>query len=123
MSDFEKLLVNNSAEAQELALKLRKLIRGMLPKAREKIQPGWGVADYGHPDKNHGYISIGPQKKYVNLYFMDGVDLPDPAGLLEGSGKRMRHVKIKAAKDLNNKALKVLIKAAAKFPSPSKAIR
>jgi hypothetical protein len=123
MTDFKSLLVKNSPEAQDLALKLRKLIRSLLPKAKEIIFPGWGVADYAHPDKARGYISIGPQKKYVNLYFMDGVDLPDPAGLLEGSGKRMRHVKIKTGKDLTNKALKVLIKAAAKFPGASKAIR
>jgi hypothetical protein len=115
MTDFKSLLVKNSPEAQDLALKLRKLVRSLLPKAREIIFSGWGVADYGHPDKARGYISIGPQKKYVNLYFMDGVDLPDPTGLLEGSGKRMRHVKIKTAKDLENKALKLLIKSAANF--------
>ena len=115
MNDFESLLVNNSPAAQDLALKLRKLIRSLLPKAKEKIFPGWGVVDYGPPDKARGYLSIGPQKKYVNQYFMDGVDLPDPAGLLTGTGKRMRHVKITTAKDLDKKALKSLIKAAADF--------
>jgi hypothetical protein len=119
MTEFKSLLVKNSPEAQDLALKLRKLVRSLLPKAREKIQTGWGVADYGHPDKNNGFISIGPQKNYVNLYFMDGVDLPDPKGLLEGSGKRMRHVKIKTAKDLDHKALTALIKAAAKIRTSS----
>lgn len=115
MNEFEKLLVHNTPEAQSLAIKLRKLVRTVLPRAKETIFKGWGVADYGQPDKARGYISIGPQKKYVNLYFMDGVDLPDPARLLVGTGKRMRHVKITSEKDLKSAALKALIKAAAKF--------
>lgn len=114
MNGFEKLLVNNTPEAQDLALKLRSLIFKLLPKAQEKIYTGWGVADiYRGEPRGRGFMAIGPQKKYVNLYFMDGVDLPDPAGLLEGTGKRLRHVKIKSGKDLENKALKDLIKSAA----------
>lgn len=116
MNDFESLLKTNAPEAQELARKLRKLIQNILPGAGEKIQPGWGVADY-YPggQKGRGYLSIGPQKKYVNLYFMNGVDLPDPAGLLEGAGKRMRHVKIKTEEDLSNPVLVELIRAAAEL--------
>jgi hypothetical protein len=34
------------------------------------------------------------QKNRINLGFYHGVDLPDPASLLEGSGKDLRHVKI-----------------------------
>jgi hypothetical protein len=116
MSDFKSLLVTNTPEAQDLALQLRKLIFQLLPKAQEKIYTGWGVADiYRGEPAGRGFMSIGPQKKYVNLYFMDGVDLPDPAGLLEGSGKRMKHVKIKTAKDLEGPALKQLIKSAFDF--------
>ncbi|MGE5249622.1 MAG: DUF1801 domain-containing protein [Bacteroidota bacterium] len=113
MKDFESLLTTNSPEAQELARALRELVMKTLPDAREKIHPGWGVADYypGEP-QGRGALSIGPQKKYVNLYFMNGVDLPDPTGLLTGSGKRLRHVKIKTAEDLRNPALADLIRAA-----------
>jgi hypothetical protein len=114
MNDFESLLKTNAPEAQELARKLRKLIQNILPGAGEKIHPGWGVADYypGEP-QGRGFLSIGPQKKYVNLYFMNGTDLPDPEGLLEGAGKKMRHVKIMTDEDLSNPALAELIKAAA----------
>ena len=117
MSDFESLLVGNAPEARKLARGLRRVIRSVLPRAKEKVFKGWGVVDYGHPDKARGFISLGPQKKYVNLYFMDGVDLPDPGGLLEGGGKRTRHVKITSEKELNSSALKALIRAAAKYSS------
>ena len=116
MTTFEDLLVHNSPEAQDLALKLRRLVRRVLPKAKEKIWPGWGVADYYRSEPSgRGFLVIGPQKKYVNLYFVDGVDLPDPAGLLEGTGKRMRHVKIRSSDDLKQKALEKLIRTAANF--------
>lgn len=114
MDEFEKLLVTNKPEAQALALDLRRLVRRLLPKAQEKIYRGWGVADYGFGTTGRGFLSIGPQKGYVNLYFMDGVDLEDPAGLLEGSGKRLRHVKIRRPEDLQNRSLHALVRQAAR---------
>jgi len=112
MDEFPQLLKNNKPEAQQLALDLRKLLMRLIPSAQEKIYRGWGVADYGTGAGGRGLISIGPQKGYVNLYFMNGVDLPDPTHLLEGTGKRMRHVKIRKPEDLTDKALQSLIKAA-----------
>lgn len=114
MKDFEGLLTTNTPEAQELARQLRKLIRTILPDSQERIYAGWGVADiYMGEPKGRGFMSIGPQKKYVNLYFMNGADLPDPAGLLTGTGKKLRHVKIMMVENLQNPALRELIEAAA----------
>lgn len=113
MDDFEKLLVHNQPEAQALALELRQLIRRLLPRATEKIYKGWGVADYTFGGPGRGFLSIGPQKGYVNLYFMDGVQLNDRAGLLEGTGKRLRHVKIRKPEDLKRRALHALVRQAA----------
>ena len=92
-----------------------RLVRRLVPKAQEKIYRGWGVADYGFDAPGRGFMSIGPQKDYVNLYFMDGVDLPDPDGLLEGAGKRLRHVKIRKPEDLKKRSLQALIRQAAKL--------
>ena len=114
MDDFEKLLVTNQPEAQELARELRTLLHKLVPKAQEKIYFGWGVADFGFGGSGRGFMTIGPQKKYVNLYFMDGVELPDPGGLLEGAGKRLRHVKIRKPEDLKNRSLHALIREAAR---------
>ena len=114
MDEFEELLVRNSPEARQLARDLRALIHRLVPEAHEKIYRGWGVVDYGFSASGRGFMSIGPQKGYVNLYFMNGVDLPDPTGLLGGSGKRLRHVKIRKPQDLKKRALQALIRAAAK---------
>ncbi len=115
MAEFEKLLTTNQPEAQALARELRRLIQRLLPEAQEKIYKGWGVADYGFSASSRGFLSIGPNKSYVNLFFMDGVELDDPSGLLIGTGKRLRHVKIVSPKDLHNKALHKLVREAARL--------
>jgi hypothetical protein len=71
MGEFDKLIRGNSPESQHLALALRDLILRLVPKAEQKIYIGWGVIDYQLGGKRD-FLSIGPQKKYVNLYFMWG---------------------------------------------------
>jgi len=51
-------------------------------------------------------------KAHVNVGFFYGAELPDPAGLLEGTGKRMRHVKLRPEAAINSTALSGLIDAA-----------
>lgn len=52
--------------------------------------------------------------KHVNLGFCDGAALPDPAGLLEGTGKTMRHVKVRPDGETPLAALSQLIASAAR---------
>ena len=49
---------------------------------------------------------------HVNVGFFQGADLPDPEGLLEGTGKFMRHVKVSPDVEVNAAALSALIRAA-----------
>lgn len=49
---------------------------------------------------------------HVNVGFFRGAELSDPAGLLEGSGTRMRHVKVRRDAKANSAALRALIVAA-----------
>jgi Domain of unknown function (DU1801) len=51
---------------------------------------------------------------HVNVGFFHGAALDDPAGLLEGTGKRMRHVKLRRGEPVNTVALNDLITAAYK---------
>ncbi|HET9277785.1 MAG TPA: hypothetical protein VFN95_06350 [Flavitalea sp.] len=48
-------------------------------------------------------------KGYVNFGFFFGVDLPDPTGLIQGEGKRIRHVKIFSIEEAKNPALLKLV--------------
>ena len=69
----------------------------------------------GHPTACVGDVAFGyvnAFRAHVNVGFFFGAALADPARLLEGSGKRMRHVKIRWAQPVNEAALSALITAA-----------
>ncbi len=61
-------------------------------------------------DAAFGYV--GAYAEHVNIGFFHGSALPDPAGLLEGTGKRMRHAKIRRGEPVDAAALDELIAAA-----------
>jgi hypothetical protein len=61
-------------------------------------------------DAAFGYVNAF--KAHASVGFFHGAALPDPAGLLEGAGKRMRHVKLRPGKELDSTALNQLIVAA-----------
>jgi hypothetical protein len=66
----------------------------------------------GHPTacvQNAAFGYVNAFSAHVNIGFFHGALLDDPAGLLEGAGKRMRHVKLVWAKPVNTDALNRLI--------------
>ena len=75
---------------------------------RELMHDGCPVACVG--DAPFGYVNAF--KAHVNVGFFQGAELPDPAGLLEGSGKFMRHVKLMPGAAMNSAALRKLIEEA-----------
>ncbi len=58
-------------------------------------------------DVPFAYVNVF--KAHANVGFYLGAELKDPAGLLEGAGKRMRHVKVKPGTPIDSKALGALI--------------
>ena len=75
---------------------------------RELIHDGCPVACVG--DAAFGYVNVF--RAHASVGFFYGAELVDPMGLLEGSGKRMRHVKLKPTADVRSAALGALIDAA-----------
>ena len=75
---------------------------------RELLQDGCPVACVG--DAAFGYVNAF--KAHASVGFFHGAALPDPAGLLEGDGKRMRHVKLRPGQAVDADALDALIDAA-----------
>ena len=80
-------------------------MRGLGPDVREILHDGCPVACVG--DAPFGYVNAF--KAYASVGFFYGAMLPDSAALLEGAGKRMRHVKLRPGKDVNLTALDALI--------------
>jgi len=58
------------------------------------------------------FAYVGAFKAHVSVGFFRGSELADPQGLLEGAGKRMRHVKLRPENQLDETALRALIDAA-----------
>lgn len=120
-ADFDLLLTKYGDEVRTLAVKTRRLVLDILPDADEKTYWGWSNTWYGTSDKNADAIfTISPQKAYVSLYFLRGTELSDPDGLLEGSGKKLRHVKIRDAADLKTVSLRKLMKSALRLARKGK---
>jgi hypothetical protein len=75
---------------------------------RELMHDGCPVACV----QNAPFGYVNSWKSHVNVGFFHGAALEDPAGLLEGSGKHMRHMKLKPGLEFNAAALRELIDAA-----------
>jgi Domain of unknown function (DU1801) len=83
-------------------------MRGCGADVRELLHDGHPTACVG--DAAFGYVNAF--SVHVNVGFFYGAVLDDPAGLLEGTGKRMRHVKLRWAQQVQAAALRELIVAA-----------
>ena len=82
-------------------------MRGCGADVRELLHDGCPVACV--EDAAFGYVNAF--RAHANVGFFHGAELPDPAGLLEGQGKHMRHVKLRPGRARNDEALAELITA------------
>lgn len=72
---------------------------------------------YGGLVFNLSNVLIGgifPYKEHISIEFSNGADLSDPSGILEGKGKKRRHLKIVEKKDVGAKNVKVFVAEAVK---------
>ncbi|MFQ5817517.1 MAG: DUF1801 domain-containing protein [Terriglobia bacterium] len=112
----DNLLKGRSPEVRKWVTTVRKLVRATAPGAAERVYLGWRVIMYARNKEmrvKDMFCGIGPLKQGVNLFFHQGAKLPDR--LLAGTGKGMRHVKIRAARDIRPAALRKLVRAAYKL--------
>ena len=84
------------------------VIRGSGPNIRELIHDGRPTACV----EEAAFAYVAAFQSHVNVGFYQGGALSDPAGLLEGAGKRMRHVKVRWGEPVDDAALTALIGAA-----------
>lgn len=96
-------------EQKEIMKAVRQLIHGTVKGVREEFK--WSRPVF-KKEKDFAYLK--PAKAYVSLGFFQFRNLNDPDGLLEGTGKDMRHIKLRKAKDINEELLKEWLAASAK---------
>ncbi len=113
---FKDAIAGADPETKKLANALRKLISEVYPKVVEVPWPRLQVVGYGiGPKKStEHFCYIGLYGEHVNLGFNYGLVLPDPDQLMEGAGKKFRHVKIRNIEDVKRSTLKKLLQDAVK---------
>ena len=107
----DSYVAKRNAKLKPVTDALRALVRKAVPKSREAINP-WGVPTF----EWNGpicYLMVG--KRHVTFGFPRGASLQDSAKLLEGTGKNMRHVKLREVSDVHDANLKQLILEAKKL--------
>jgi hypothetical protein len=94
----------------EIVSKVRGIILDAAPEAVESIK--WAQPVY---ETNGPFAYIKAFKNSVNFGFWRGVDIQDSHGLLDGSGEKMRHVKLVNLDDINESAFKDYVLQAVKL--------
>jgi hypothetical protein len=85
----------------------RNAIYSVVPNATERVMYG-GFMFSGDAQ----FCGVFAYKEHVNVEFGRGCDLPDPHGVLEGSGKLRRHIKLFSVTDMKTKFLELYVDAA-----------
>ena len=98
----------HSGELGTIAQKWFEVMRNCGDEVREILHDGCPTACLG--DAAFGYVNVFTS--HVNVGFFQGASLSDPARLLQGTGKFMRHVKLRPGTATNEAALSRLIEAA-----------
>jgi hypothetical protein len=98
----------HTGELGSIAKKWFEVMRNCGDEVRELLHDGCPTACLG--DAPFAYVNVFTS--HVNVGFFHGASLPDPAHLLQGTGKYMRHVKLKPSIPPNAAALSALIDAA-----------
>ncbi|HWY08736.1 MAG TPA: DUF1801 domain-containing protein [Candidatus Acidoferrales bacterium] len=103
--------VEKAGKLKNVAKGLRTLVKKTLAGSEEYVNP-WKIPSFDSGGTVCGFMT---GKEHVTFIFLRGAALPDPEALLEGTGKSVRHVKVRTVEDLKRPALKKLIVEAAKL--------
>jgi hypothetical protein len=110
---LDRFLSKYTPEIRALALECLEKMRKYLPGATELVYDNYNalVIGFGPTERaSHALFSIALYPRWINLFFLNGIDLPDPRHLLQGDGKIVRSITIKDAALLDNSEVRVLIK-------------
>jgi hypothetical protein len=107
---FDRHLEATTPAVADVARALRVTVLECMPDAVETFDAGDGLLAIGRgPSMRDFLFAIIPHKAHVNLQLADGVDLPNDGGRIEGTGKRIRHVKVRSVEDAGSDWLRRVV--------------
>jgi hypothetical protein len=111
---FTQFIEGVDPSLRPVCLALREAIAEADPAFVEVVWRRQRIASYGVGPKkmSEHYAYIGAQKSHVNLGFYRGTSLSDPGKMLEGTGKGLRHVKIRSISMATSAPVRKLLREA-----------
>ncbi len=95
-----------------VARELRAVVAEALPDGTEQVDFGNRLLAIGRSMKMRDLLfAIIPHSAHVNLQLADGIDLPNSDGLIEGTGKRIRHIKVRSIEAARSAPVRAAIDA------------
>jgi hypothetical protein len=115
-ADVDRLLAEHTAELQAIERALRATIRAEFPDAVEQVDFSNKLIAFGRSMRMRGLLfAIIAHRDWVNLQLADGAELADPDGLIEGTGKRIRHVKIRSVEAASSEPVLAIVRSQLAF--------
>ena len=111
-ASWDDLLARHTPEVQATARALEALIRKELPQVVVDFDAGNRLLGFGRSMRMRDLLfAVIPHGGWVNLQLADGALLPNEDGLIEGTGKRIRHVKVRSAEMAARPRLREIVRA------------
>ncbi len=105
---FSDWLMEQPEELQPIAQKWFDLLKTCGQEVEPIFHDNYPIVCVDHAP----FAYVNAYSAHVNVGFFYGAELPDPHGLLQGTGKHMRHIKFRSTSDHNEKAILALIELA-----------
>jgi hypothetical protein len=116
-AELKRFLGAFSPEMAKIALRVRAFVLGEAPLAHELVYDASNAVAMGYSfteRPSDSFCHIAVCARWVNLGFNHGTQIPDPGHVLEGSGRRVRHLRIESLDDLHAPHVGRLLRAAMK---------
>ncbi len=109
---WDENLASHTSEVQAAARALEAIIREELVDVVVQYDPGNGLLAFGRSMKMGDLLfAVIPHAGWVNLQLADGALLPNPGGLIEGTGKKIRHIKVRSAEAARDPRIREAVRA------------
>ena len=120
-SQLDAFLSKYSSDIRDLARTMLERLRSLIPGAVEMVYDNYNalVIGFGPTERpSEAVISIALYPRWINLFFLNGIELTDPGKILKGSGKIVRHVVVKDASILEKAEIVKLIRESIRLAEP-----
>ena len=119
---LDRFLDAYTPEVAEIARKALIKLRKRLPFATEMVYDNYNAlaCGFGPSERVSDVVfSIAVYSKHVNFFFLQGATLPDPDGLLQGEGSRVRHIRLEDENKLDRADVKAMMATAMRMAKVS----